>query len=74
MDFMTAKEAAGRWGVTARQIQSLCDKGLIDGAVKFGSVWAIPAAARKPIDGRTKEAKATKERDIAEKESQSPHS
>jgi hypothetical protein len=38
----------------------LCDKGLAKGAVKFGSVWAIPKSAKKPIDGRTKAAKLAK--------------
>jgi hypothetical protein len=57
MDSMTAKEAATLWGVTDRQVQLLCDKGLVKGAAKFGSVWAIPVGALKPIDGRTKEAK-----------------
>ena len=57
MDFMTAKQAAEKWGVTQRQVQLLCDKAKIVGAVKFGSAWAIPVTATKPIDGRTKAAR-----------------
>jgi hypothetical protein len=60
MDLMTAKEAAELWSVTIRHVQFLCDRGLIDGAKKFGDVWAIPRSAAKPVDGRTREAKAAK--------------
>ena len=57
MDLMTTKEAAELWGVTVRQIQSLCERGLIDGASKLGDIWVMPKDTKKPIDGRTKAAK-----------------
>ena len=61
MEWMTAKKAAELWGVSERQVQLLCDRDKVDGAVKFGSAWAIPITAKKPIDGRTKAARKTTE-------------
>ena len=50
--YMTIKETAELWGVSSRWIQTLCTRGDIEGAVKFGYVWAIPRSAEKPIDKR----------------------
>lgn len=52
MEFMTAQEAAEKWGITVRRVQILCSEGKIQGAVKYASVWAIPRSAEKPVDGR----------------------
>ena len=60
MNVMTTKEAAELWGVTVRHVQSLCDRGLIEGATKVSDVWLLPKDAQKPLDGRTKAAKASK--------------
>lgn len=49
---MTVGEAARRWNVTERLVQRLCAEGRIDGAVKFGRSWGIPASTRKPEDPR----------------------
>ena len=49
---MTSREKAEQWGVSPRWMQTLCTNGKIEGAVKFGHVWAIPVDAVKPIDGR----------------------
>jgi hypothetical protein len=43
-----AEVTAKRWDVSIRQIQTLCKEGRIDGAVKFGTTWAIPENAPKP--------------------------
>ena len=53
MNGMTTKDAAEKWGITPRQVQLLCAKGRIPGAVRFGHVWVIPADAEKPQDGRS---------------------
>ena len=53
-DFITIKEAAEKWDITARRIQVLCSEGRIEGAVKFGRDWAIPVDATKPEDKRVK--------------------
>ena len=50
--FTTAKDMAQRWNVTTRTVQVLCSEGRIEGATKFGDVWAIPVNAEKPTDNR----------------------
>lgn len=55
--FMTIQEAAKKWDVSERWIQTLCHDGKIDGAVKFGHAWAIPSDAEKPADFRIKSGK-----------------
>lgn len=57
MNGMTTKEAAVKWGVTPRQVQLLCAKGRVPGAVRFGNAWVIPEDAQKPKDGRSKSSK-----------------
>ena len=47
-DFIEAEKAAKLWDISIRQVQYLCKFGRIDGAVKFGKVWAIPKNAKKP--------------------------
>ena len=46
--YVRAEELAERWNVSARQIQMLCKAGKIEGAIKFGTTWAIPEGAVKP--------------------------
>ena len=50
--FITVKDAAEKWNISPRTVQILCAEGKIDGATKFGRVWAIPADAEKPVDKR----------------------
>jgi hypothetical protein len=40
MEFMSAKEASDKWGISKRRVQVLCAEGRIDGVVKVGMVWA----------------------------------
>jgi hypothetical protein len=54
MDYISTKDAAEKWGITARRIQKLCEENRIPGAVRFVRVWAIPKDAEKPVDGRLK--------------------
>lgn len=56
-EYMTAKEAAEKWGISQRRVQVLCVEGRIPGAKKYASVWAIPKDAKKPKDIRVKDAK-----------------
>ncbi len=60
MEYMTIQEASRLWGITSRRIQVLCSEGRLDGAVKFGRQWAIPANTEKPIDARVKSGKYIK--------------
>ena len=46
--FIRADEIAERWNISARQVQSMCKTGMIEGAIKFGNTWAIPEDAKKP--------------------------
>ena len=52
MEWISTDEVGNKWGIKARQVQSMCAKGKIDGAVRFGRVWMIPIDAAKPPDGR----------------------
>lgn len=50
--YLTAKEAAEKWNITIRSVQIMCAEGKIEGAAKFGRVWAIPENSERPDDGR----------------------
>ena len=52
MEYITAQEAADKWGVTRRYVQILCVKGSIEGAMKMANLWLIPNDVEKPIDRR----------------------
>lgn len=54
MEYITAKEAAEKWGISQRRVQVLCEQGRVDGAKRLGWVWAIPKDAPKPADARFK--------------------
>ncbi len=59
-DYIKISEAAEKWGLSPRQVQHLCTLGSVVGAVKFGRDWMIPKDAQKPIDGRTKKARESR--------------
>ena len=48
MEYITAQEAAEKWGVSVRRVQYLCVNDRIKGAVRFGPVWRIPETAVLP--------------------------
>ena len=48
MGYITVKEAADKWGVTARRVQILCSQERIKGATRFGRSWMIPRGAVLP--------------------------
>ncbi len=52
MRYITIKEAAQKWGISERTVQTLCSAGRVPGADKFGGAWAIPEDAEKPGDPR----------------------
>lgn len=54
MDFITIKDAAKKWDISKRRIQTLCSEGRIPGAERLGYCWAIPKDAEKPADARVK--------------------
>jgi hypothetical protein len=57
VDYISAKEASERWGISERRIQKLCEEHRIPGVVRFVRVWAIPKDAVKPKDARLKSEK-----------------
>ena len=52
MEYITAKEAASKWGISERRVQVLCEQGRIEGIQRLGKAWAIPKDAEKPTDMR----------------------
>lgn len=52
MEFMSAKEAADKWGISQRRVAVLCSESRIDNATMVGNMWIIPTTAEKPIDAR----------------------
>ncbi len=51
-EYISAPEAAVKWGISERRVQKLCEEGRIPGVAKFSRMWLIPKNAKKPIDGR----------------------
>ena len=49
---MFVRDAATQWDITERRVSELCKEGKIEGAVKQGRSWVIPADAKKPEDRR----------------------
>lgn len=48
MDFLSAEEAARRWGIKPRTVRHYCARGKIAGALLDGKAWRIPASAERP--------------------------
>lgn len=55
VEYMSCAEAAGKWGISERRVQKLCEEKRIPGVAKFSFVWLIPKDAEKPADKRYKE-------------------
>jgi len=53
LEYIKVKQAAQQWGLSDRRIRVLCNQGKIDGVIKEGRSYLIPANAIKPIDGRS---------------------
>lgn len=61
-NYMTLAEASEKWGISERRIRTLCAEGRLDGVVRFGRAWALPADTVKPADMRIKSGKYVKKR------------
>ena len=57
MEYMTTVEMSEKWNITSRRIGVLCSEGRIEGVIKKGKTWLIPADAIKPVDQRIKSGK-----------------
>lgn len=53
MEYMSAKEAADKWGISQRRVAVLCSKSRISNATMVGNMWIIPTTAEKPKDARS---------------------
>jgi hypothetical protein len=52
MEYITAAEAAEKWGVALRQVQRLLNENRIQGAKKYHRSWLVPEDAARPSDSR----------------------
>lgn len=52
MEYMSAREAADKWGISQRRVAVLCSENRINNAQIVGNMWIIPKIAEKPIDAR----------------------
>ena len=59
--WITPGEAGEIWGIKERRVQAMCSRGQISGVVRKGRMWLIPKDTPKPIDGRTKAGKESKQ-------------
>lgn len=53
MEYMSAREAANKWGISQRRVAILCSERRIAEATMVGNMWIIPVTATKPIDARS---------------------
>ena len=52
MDYLSAKEVAGKQDALRRRVQILCEEGGVQGAFKHSDVWSIPKDTEKSADRR----------------------
>ncbi len=62
LEYISAPEAAKKWGISERRVQKLCEENRIPGVAKFSRMWLIPKDAEKPADNRRKENKSLQEK------------
>ena len=55
LEYISAPEAAKKWGISERRVQKLCEENRIPGVAKFSRLWLIPKDAKKPADKRKRE-------------------
>ena len=52
MNYIKVSEAAEKWGISARRARILCAEGKVEGVIRKGKLYMVPANALKPLDGR----------------------
>ena len=62
MEYLTSVEMSEKWNISSRRISLLCSEGRVDGAIKKGKTWLIPADTPKPVDARFKNNRAKQDR------------
>ncbi len=63
MEYLSVAQTSEKWGISKRRIQILCNENRIPGAMRIGTVWAIPEDAEKPKDARVKTGRYIKKED-----------
>lgn len=53
MEYMSAREAADKWGISQRRVAILCSESRIKDASMLGNMWLIPKGTEKPADARS---------------------
>ncbi len=48
MSYLSAAEAAKKWGVSERSVRNYCAQGRVEGAILVGKTWKVPENAKKP--------------------------
>lgn len=64
MEFMSAREAADKWGISQRRVAVLCSEQRIKEAIMVGNMWIIPSSTEKPIDARSTRYNQTEEKAV----------
>ena len=54
MKYISAEQAASKWGISTRRVQKLLLDGRVEGASRVGRDYMIPSGAKKPGDPRKK--------------------
>lgn len=54
MQYISAHQAADKWNISKRRVQTLCAEGRIEDSVRIGNMWVVPVNASKPMDARKK--------------------
>jgi len=52
VEYISAQQAAEQWDLSDRRVRLLCEQGKIEGVIREGRSYKIPANAVKPLDGR----------------------
>ncbi len=52
MEYISVQQAAEQWGLSDRRVRLLCEQGKIEGVIREGRSYRIPADSVKPLDGR----------------------
>lgn len=57
MEYMSIAQAAKKWNLSRRRVNTLCSQNRIPRVTRVGTTWAIPVDAEKPSDARIKSGK-----------------
>ena len=52
VNYISAQQAADKWGISNRRVRTLCSDQRIPNAVRIGNMWVVPEDAQKPSDAR----------------------